>query len=288
MRGLERIHAAGIAHGALRPQYLRVTDRRQVKIVGFGLQVLEGEGLSAHGDDPLRVLAYRAPEQIRGGRADRATDVWALGILLYESITGRRPFEKNTVGALGEAILGGKPKSFASLWADAPLELDRLLARALSKEAAKRHPGVRDLARELHAAARQIEDPTRVVMKPRRKAAGDKAKKAKKPVKTGTSGASGSEAEKTVAQPPPKPAAGPEGAAAGAAEPVATGSGAGAVEDPGVEPAAPAAAVDPAAVDPVAVDPAAVDPAGAGWKPRIAATLLILFAALAVLWLVIL
>jgi len=264
MRGLERIHTTGIAHGALRPHYLRVTDRRRVKIAGFGLQVLEGEGLTAHGEDPLRVLAYRAPEQIRGGPADRATDVWALGILLYESITGRRPFEKGTVGALAEAILGGKPKSFASVWPEAPPELDRWLARALAKEGAKRHPGVRDLARELHAAARRIEDPTRVVMKPRRKAAGDKRKKAKKPAKTGTEDVPGPAAEKAVATTPEAAAVEPA-----AVEPAAK-----------PEPKPAAAAVDPASLDPPA--------AGEGRRLRIATTLLLLLAALAVLWFVIL
>ena len=94
-----------------------------------------------------------APEQVRGEPVDSRTDLFALGILLYELTTGRRPFEGATLGLISSAILRDTPRSLSSLRADAPTDLDRVIARCLEKEPRARIQTARDVSNELRRAA---------------------------------------------------------------------------------------------------------------------------------------
>jgi serine/threonine protein kinase len=158
-RGLKRTHRAGIVHGALRPEHVRIAGPpgapREVRVLGFGLVMVAGEGLVVRFGDPLRGLAYRSPEQIRGGKLHPRIDVWSLGVILYEMLTGYLPFEGNTTGALAEAILGRKP---SPLNPETPASLTRLLNRALGKEVDQRYSDIGDLGRELQAVAQQLDE----------------------------------------------------------------------------------------------------------------------------------
>ena len=98
-------------------------------------------------------VAYMAPEQVRGEPVDSRTDLFALGILLYELTTGRRPFEGATLGLVSSAILRDTPRSLSSVRADAPTDLDRVVARCLEKEPRARIQTARDVSNELRRAA---------------------------------------------------------------------------------------------------------------------------------------
>ena len=106
-----------------------------------------------------------APEQVRGEAVDSRTDLFALGILLYELATGRRPFEGATLGVISSAILRDTPGSLSSVRADAPADLDRIVARCLEKEPRARFQTALDVSNELRRV-RLTRDAAAAILKP--------------------------------------------------------------------------------------------------------------------------
>ncbi len=150
---LGEAHALGIVHRDLKPGNLFVTDDDDVKVLDFGIAKIMSN--SEHGNpQELTVMGtavgtveYMAPEQLMGGHADGRTDIYTLGVLAYELICGRRPF--NAAGLeLLTVQLTEQPPPAATL-ADVPPEVDRVLARCLAQDPADRYPEVHALARDL-------------------------------------------------------------------------------------------------------------------------------------------
>lgn len=173
--GVEAIHQAGVVHRDLKASNcFYVEQNRIVKVLDFGIAAIERVG----NDDPKRMVVgtpeYMAPEQIRGAPADRRSDVYAGGILLYEMLTGRTPFSARTAEQVFDLQLHAPPPS---LWAFvpelvAPQGLDAVLARALAKEPRRRFQSMRELA----TALEQVESgsPLRRLFAGRRGAATDR------------------------------------------------------------------------------------------------------------------
>jgi len=141
-------HAAGIVHRDLKPANLFVTTGRKVKVLDFGISKLEN-------DKEARVTAtqtvvgtplYMSPEQVRSAKhVDARTDIWSLGIILYELLSGRTPFEGSTTAAAA-AICIDAPPPMAQLRADVPAALEQAILVALQKEPEKRFRTVTELA----------------------------------------------------------------------------------------------------------------------------------------------
>ncbi len=137
-------HARGILHRDLKPGNIVLTASGTPKLLDFGLAALlhsphTHQALTREGET-FGSLPYMAPEQIRGEASDARTDVWALGVLLYEMLAGRRPFDQGQPAPLMHEILGGMPPSLRALRPDVPPALERLVMSCLTRSAGLR-PG---------------------------------------------------------------------------------------------------------------------------------------------------
>jgi serine/threonine-protein kinase len=157
--GLVAAHDEGVVHRDLKPANLRVRPDGRLKILDFGLATLivpeASQETASLADSTVLAgtLAYMAPEQLRGETADRRTDIWAAGVVLYEMTTGRRPFEKKMPTALAAAILNQPPPAPGQLNPSiAPLLGDAIL-KCLEKEPDYRYQSAKELLVDLRRLA---------------------------------------------------------------------------------------------------------------------------------------
>ncbi len=160
LAGLAAAHERGILHRDLKPANLmiiqRYGDRNFVKVCDFGFAALMGHTTAEDGKTltPERTLvgtpAYAAPERLRGDdRRDPRTDVYSVGVVLFEMIAGRRPFDAPTFAELAKKVRHEPPPSLRSFRTDVPEALDRVIQRALSKAIEDRWKNAGDLAAAL-------------------------------------------------------------------------------------------------------------------------------------------
>lgn len=151
--GLEEAHRRGIVHRDVKPENLMLTPGGVVKILDFGVAKLAGsEGLTQVGK-ALGTTAYMAPETLRGRSAEAQSDLWSLGVVLYEMLSGQAPFQGSNPSALILAILQQEPVPLTLAGTEHGDRTWRLIARALEKETSERFPGARAMLEELEALA---------------------------------------------------------------------------------------------------------------------------------------
>ncbi len=152
--GLAAAHAANVVHRDLKPGNVILTTSGLVKILDFGLAKLVGPSVETATDvtgsgTTVGTMLYMAPEQARGEEVDARADVWAFGVVLCEMLTGRLPFPHESAAVLLAAILTRPHAEPRSVRPEIPSELDRLIARCLVKEPAKRTLTANEAARLL-------------------------------------------------------------------------------------------------------------------------------------------
>jgi serine/threonine protein kinase len=149
---LDCAHRAGIIHGDVKPSNIRVTENDQVKLIDFGVAHFASQVSGS--DRILGTPAYLSPEQIEGRKQDGRSDLFSLGVVLYEMITGVRPFAGESLGDVCAQILTAKPIPPTKINPSLPAALDRIIARCLAKNPEERYQSGNDLARALYLVAR--------------------------------------------------------------------------------------------------------------------------------------
>ena len=162
---LEEAHQNGITHRDIKPANVMLTPKGQVKVLDFGLAKItrpEGEAVGSDVSTAIHTtqgrvmgtLHYMSPEQVLGKELDGRTDLFSLGVVLYEMTTGRLPFSGAQVGEVTDRILHGQPEAVARFNYEVPAELERIIRKCLEKDRERRY----QLAHEVRADLSKLKE----------------------------------------------------------------------------------------------------------------------------------
>jgi serine/threonine-protein kinase len=163
--GLQAAHAAGIVHRDLKPGNVMLLPDGTIRILDFGLAKARDQSVSETGVR-FGTVSYMSPEQIRGENVDGRSDLWALGIVLYEMLTARKPFRGDEEVAIAHGILHDEPELPSTHRRDLSVALEGVVLRLLQKNPARRHASAADLLRDL-SPTRTLADGTTGLLRAR-------------------------------------------------------------------------------------------------------------------------
>jgi TolB-like protein len=157
--GLSKAHERGIIHRDIKPGNLVITGDGTLKILDFGIAQPEGAHDTRGGT--AGTAHYMAPEQVAGGRADARSDLWSLGVVLYEALAGRRPFEGKTREEVRHAVAHDEPVPLEEILPDVSEPLAHLIETLLRKDPSRRPESAAEVVQALRRAQRGAREPSR-------------------------------------------------------------------------------------------------------------------------------
>lgn len=155
-KGLAKAHEHEIVHRDIKPANIMLTEDRLVKIVDFGVAKLAGTTRVTKAGTTVGTAVYMSPEQARGEEVDFKTDIWALGVALYEMVTGEPPFKGESEQAILYSVLNQEPRTFRGLETAVPKELEQIIRKALSKDPKKRFSSAEEMSQALESLKMRV------------------------------------------------------------------------------------------------------------------------------------
>lgn len=154
------IHSNGIIHRDIKSNNIKITSTGEVKLLDFGIAKSGSSPNLTVTGDVFGTLQYLSPEQLKGGTADARSDIWALGILLYEMVSADVPFKATTIGDLCDKIMKGNYTPPSALNANVPASFDAIISRCLKKNPSSRYQSAQELLNAVAQVAAAVNAPS--------------------------------------------------------------------------------------------------------------------------------
>ncbi|MBI5815310.1 MAG: serine/threonine protein kinase [Nitrospinae bacterium] len=155
--GLAYAHERGIVHRDIKPGNILLTGNDHVKITDFGLARLQSAGSVTQTGHAVGSPSYMSPEQVQGHMVDGRSDMFSLGVLFYEAVTGKRPFEGESLTTVIFKIIKDKPAQPSAVNKSLPESVDKIIGKMMAKNPDDRYPTCRDVARDLQQYINQTQ-----------------------------------------------------------------------------------------------------------------------------------